>query len=293
MKLSQREKKLLWCLVNIGVLLLGVKWVFPKVNEYYQASIETLQANELNALQAEILLSQEKELPSRLEEYQKELDKEESYYFSKLDPEYMEAWIMGISQRYDINIGALNIEEVRMQDEEGIVEVLPIGMTLEGDEATLIEFLDALLNDNRHVVLEQLEMGNTTAQLKIAVYRTEKESDELDQTLFNKPLGKDHLMKPAPEESLESETEIESESTPMPEDSSSNLSALEELLSQLMRPNQEGSPLESPTASDENGAASTETEAQNKEETEGDGNEESAEITTETTQANQNQRPNQ
>lgn len=282
MKLSQREKKLLWCLVNIGVLLLGVKWVFPKVNEYYQASVEALQENELNALQAEILLSQEKELPSRLEQYQKALDQEESYYFSKLDPEYMEAWIMGISQRYDINIGALNIEEVRMQDEEGVVEVLPIGMTIEGDEATLIEFLDALLNDNRHVVLEQLEMGNTSAQLQLAVYRTEKESDELDQTVFNKPLGKDHLMKPAPEETLESETEteIEPEPTPMPEESSPNLSILEELLSQLVRPNKGGTPSEQPTTDDENAAASTETEAQNQEEIEGEGNE--------TTQANQN-----
>ena len=282
MKLSQREKKLLWCLVNIGVLLLGVKWVFPKVNEYYQASVEALQENELNALQAEILLSQEKELPSRLEQYQKALDQEESYYFSKLDSEYMEAWIMGISQRYDINIGALNIEEVRMQDEEGVVEVLPIGMTIEGDEATLIEFLDALLNDNRHVVLEQLEMGNTSAQLQLAVYRTEKESDELDQTVFNKPLGKDHLMKPAPEETLESETEteIEPEPTPMPEESSPNLSILEELLSQLVRPNKGGTPSEQPTTDDENAAASTETEAQNQEEIEGEGNE--------TTQANQN-----
>ena len=285
MKLSQREKKLLWCLVNIGVLLLGVKSVFPKVNEYYQASVEALQENEYNALQAEILLSQEKELPSRLEQYQKELDQEESYYFSKLDPEYMEAWIMGISQRYNINIEALSIEAVRMQDEEGVVEVLPIGMTLEGDEATLIEFLDALLNDNRHVVLEQLEMGNTSAQLQLAVYRTEKESDELDQTVFNKPLGKDQLMKPAPEESLESETEIEPEPTPMPEESSPNLSILEELLSQLVRPNQGGTSLEQPTTDDENAAASKETEVQNKEEIEGDGNE--------TTQANQNQTPNQ
>lgn len=287
MGLSKREKKLLWCFVNIGVLLLGVKFVLPEVNQYYRASEETLQTNEFNALQAEILLAKEKELPSRLEQYKEELNEEEAYYFSKLDSEYMETWIMNISQRYPIKIEALTMEEIRMQDEEGLVEVLPIGMTIQGDEQTIIDFINALLNDRRHVVLEQLEMETTKVQIKIGVYRTEKEEDELDKILFNKPLGKDHLMKPASEEISNSEQ------TQVPADNSQNLSALESLITQLMRPNQEGVQSEKPTASDEDEVVSTDTEAQNKEETEGDGNEASTKNAAETTQADNSQASSQ
>ena len=267
MKLSQREKQLVWCLINIGVLLLGVKWILPEVNRYYQTSAEKLQENENQALEAEILLAREKELPGRLEQYKKELNEEASYYFSKLDPEYMEAWIMGISQKYPINIETLNIEAIRMQDEEGMMEVLPIGMTLEGDEQTLRVFLDALLNDNRHVVLESLEMQEASAQIKIVVYRIDKESDLLDQTLFNEPLGKDYLMKPAQEEVLQDEPEQVQEQTPQ------DLSALEMLLNQLMRPQGDENSSEQVTPSDENNTAQSETDNQNQPEIEGEQNE--------------------
>ena len=283
MKLSQREKQLVWCLINVGVLLLGVKWALPAVNRYYQTSVEKLQSNENQALEAEILLAREKELPGRLEQYKKELDEEASYYFSKLDPEYMEAWIMGISQRYPINIETLNIESIRMQDEEGMIEVLPIGMTLEGDEQTLRAFLDALLNDNRHVVLESLEMQEASAQIKIAVYRIDKESDLLDQTLFNEPLGKDYLMKPVQEEVLQDEPEQVPEQTPQ------DLSALEMLLNQLMRLQGGENSSEQITPSDENNTVQSETENQNQPEIEGDRNEEAAETATETTQADTGQ----
>lgn len=267
MKLSQREKQLVWCLINIGVLLLGVKWVLPEVNRHYQTSVEKLQENENQALEAEILLAREKELPGRLEQYKKELNEEASYYFSKLDSEYMEAWIMGISQKYPINIETLNIEAIRMQDEEGMMEVLPIGMTLEGDEQTLRAFLDALLNDNRHVVLESLEMQEASAQIKIAVYRIDKESDLLDQTLFNEPLGKDYLMKPVQEEVLQDEPEQVQEQTPQ------DLSALEMLLNQLMRPQGDENSSEQATPSDENNTAQSETDNQNQPGIEGDQNE--------------------
>lgn len=283
MKLSQREKQLVWCLINVGVLLLGVKWVLPAVNRYYQTSVEKVQLNENQALEAEILLAREKELPGRLEQYKKELNEEASYYFSKLDPEYMEAWIMGISQRYPINIETLNIEAIRMQDEEGMIEVLPIGMTLEGDEQTLRAFLDALLNDNRHVVLESLEMQEASAQIKIAVYRIDKESDLLDQTLFNEPLGKDYLMKPVQEEVLQDEPEQ------VPEQMPQDLSALEMLLNQLMRPQGDENSSEQITPSDENNTAQSETENQNQSEIEGDRNEEATETATETTQADTDQ----
>lgn len=283
MKLSQREKQLVWCLINVGVLLLGVKWVLPEVNRYYQTSVEKVQLNENQALEAEILLAREKELPGRLEQYKKELNEEASYYFSKLDPEYMEAWIMGISQRYPINIETLNIEAIRMQDEEGMIEVLPIGMTLEGDEQTLRAFLDALLNDNRHVVLESLEMQEASAQIKIAVYRIDKESDLLDQTLFNEPLGKDYLMKPVQEEVLQDEPEQ------VPEQMPQDLSALEMLLNQLMRPQGDENSSEQITPSDENNTAQSETENQNQSEIEGDRNEEATETATETTQADTDQ----
>lgn len=283
MKLSQREKQLVWCLINVGVLLLSVKWVLPEVNRYYQTSVEKLQSNENQALEAEILLAREKELPGRLEQYKKELNEEASYYFSKLDPEYMEAWIMGISQRYPINIETLNIEAIRMQDEEGMIEVLPIGMTLEGDEQTLRAFLDTLLNDNRHVVLESLEMQEASAQIKIAVYRIDKESDLLDQTLFNEPLGKDYLMKPVQEEVLQDEPEQ------VPEQMPQDLSALEMLLNQLMRPQGDENSSEQITPSDENNTAQSETENQNQPEIEGDRNEEATETATETTQADTDQ----
>lgn len=283
MKLSQREKQLVWCLINIGVLLLGVKWVLPEVNRYYQTSVEKLQANENQALEAEVLLAREKELPGRLEQYKKELNEEASYYFSKLDSEYMEAWIMGISQKYPINIETLNIEAIRMQDEEGILEVLPIGMTIEGDEQTLRAFLDALLNDNRHVVLESLEMQEASAQIKIAVYRIDKESDLLDQTQFNEPLGKDYLMKPVEEEVVEEEPEQVQEQTPQ------DLSALEMLLNQLMRPQGDENSSEQATPSDENNTAQSEIDNQNQPEIEGDSNEEAAETATETTKSDTGQ----
>ena len=278
MKLSQREKQLVWCLINIGVLLLGVKWILPEANRYHQISVEKLQANENQALEAETLLAREKELPGRLEQYKKELNEEASYYFSKLDPEYMEAWIMDISQRYPINIETLNIEAIRMQDEAGIIEVLPIGMTLEGDEQTLRTFLDALLNDNRHVVLESLEMQATSAQIKIAVYRIDKESDLLDQTLFNEPLGKDFLMKPVEEEVVEEEPEQVQEQTPQ------DLSALEMLLNQLMRPQGGENSSEQAIPDDENNTAQSEIDNQNQSEIEGEQNENLKEEAAEATQ---------
>lgn len=255
----------MWCFINIGVLLIGIKWVLPYINSYYQTSLENLQTNENHALEAEKLLAREKELPERLQQYKTELTQEASYYFSKLDPEYMEAWIMGISERYPINIETLNIEAVRLQDEENVIEALPIGMDVEGDEHTLLAFLDALLNDNRHVVVESLQMEATSAQIRIVVYRIYKESDLLDQIPFNTPLGKDYLMKPVQEEVLEDEPEQ------VPQENNQNLSTLEMILNQLMRPQGEQNASQETTSSDEN--STDQSEIDNQSGIEGDQNE--------------------
>lgn len=180
MQLSKREQKLLWGLINVGVLLVGIKFVLPEVNQYYQASVEKLQKNEADALQAEILLLEEKELPSRLEQYKEELKQIESYYFAKLDEEYMQAWIMAISEKYPIQIEALTIEELHMQDEEGLVEILPIGMTVQGEEQAIIDFLDALLNSQRYVILEQLEMEQVEVE-QVEIVQPKTEQSEIEQ----------------------------------------------------------------------------------------------------------------
>ena len=171
MKLSQREKQLLWCLVNIGVLLLGVKWVFPKVNDYYQTALETAQTNENYALEASVLLAIEEQLPERLEQYKREFTQEASYYFAKLDSEYIEAWIMRISKQYPISIETLNIEAAHSKGEEGTIEILPVSMSLKGEEQPLIDFLNALLHNNRHVVIESLQLGEESAQVRMALTR--------------------------------------------------------------------------------------------------------------------------
>ena len=290
MKLSQREKQLVWCLINISVLLFGVKWAFPKINYYHQTALEKLQTNETYALEAEILLSKEKELPERLEQYKKELTQEASYYFSKLNPEYMEAWIMGISERYPINIGTLNIEAARLQGEEGTMEVLPISMALEGDEPSIIAFLDALLNDNRHVVVESVQMDGASAQVRIALYRIDKESDPLDDTVFNQPPGKLFLMKPVQEEMIEPEidADIEPEAEPVPEENNQNISALEMLLNQLMRPQENEHASNQTSTNDNNQEEDIEKETQNKPEIEGDKHEDLPQEAAEGAQAGTN-----
>ncbi|MBU3810637.1 MAG: hypothetical protein H9893_03135 [Candidatus Niameybacter stercoravium] len=284
MKLSQREKQLVWCLINISVLLFGVKWAFPKINYYHQTALEKLQTNETYALEAEILLSKEKELPERLEQYKKELTQEASYYFSKLDPEYMEAWIMGISERYPINIETLNIEAARLQGEEGTMEVLPINMTLKGEEPSIIAFLDALLNDNRHVVVESVQMDGASAQVRMALYRIDKESDPLDDTVFNQPPGKDFLMKQEEIIEPEIEMEVEPELEQVPEENNSNISALEMLLGQLLRPQENGNASNQTSTNGDNQGQDIE-ETQNKPEIEGDKHEGSAQEGAESAQA--------
>lgn len=287
MKLSQREKQLVWCLINIGVLLFGVKWAFPKIYHYHQTALEKLQTNETYALEAGILLTKEKELPERLEQYKKELTHEASYYFSKLDSEYMEAWIMGISERYPINIETLNIEAARLQGEEGTMEVLPISMTLGGEELSIITFLDALLNDNRHVVVESLQLEATSAQVRMALYRIDKESDLLDHTVFNQPPGKLFSMKPVQEEIIEPEIEVETEpeAEQVPDENNSNLSALEMLLGQLMRPQENGNAFNQTSTNGDNQGEGIEEETQNKPEIEGDKHEDSVQEAAEDQQA--------
>lgn len=283
MKLSQREKQLLWGLINIGVLLFGVKVAFPKINDYHQAALEKLQTNENYALEAEILLGREKELPENLEQYKTELAEEASYYFSKLDSEYMEAWIMEISKRYPINIRSLNIEAAHSLGEDSVIEVLPISMALEGEEQTLITFLDALVQGNRHVVIESLQLDATSAQVRMALYRIEKESDPLDETPFNQPPGKISLIKPPQEEVIEPEIEPEKEQTP--EEDNSNLSALENLLGQLLRPQENGNSEGQPPTNGGNEGADPQEEIQNKSEIEGDKDENAAQALPEGTQA--------
>lgn len=194
MRISKREQMLLWTLINISVLLLGVRIILPKVNQYYQTSVEHLELREDQRLQADILLLQEKDLPSRLQDYKEELEAVEALYFPKLDPEYIEAWIMSISKMQPIQVLDLSIEEVRMQDEEGMIEVLPIELTLGGEEQSIITFIDNLLNDGRYVSIEELSLEEGNGKVKIGIYRTDKAQDELEHISFNAPVGKSFLM---------------------------------------------------------------------------------------------------
>ena len=195
MRISKREQVLIWIFVNISLFLLGSRIVLPKANAYYQTAVDHLQLSEEKRLQAEILLLEEKDLPNRLEHYQEGLNQIETLYFSKLNPEYIEAWIMSISKKQSIQVLSLNIEEPRIQDEEGTVEVLPVELTLSGEEQALITFIDHLLNDGRYVAIEELSLEEGTGKVKIGIYRTDKAKDALEHIPFNTPTGKTFLMR--------------------------------------------------------------------------------------------------
>lgn len=193
MKISKREQMLLWALVNVGVLLIGVRLLIPKVNHYYQSSIQTLMLREEQQLLANNLLLEEETIPIRLTKYEEEKKRLESPYFSRLDLEYIQSWIIKISKMQAINIKSMTIEEPRTNIEEK-VDKLPIALTLEGETRAITAFIHNVLNSNRHVVVEELSLSPGVASIQLVLYRTDKMTDELEQTPFNLPIGKPFFM---------------------------------------------------------------------------------------------------
>lgn len=193
MKISKREKMLLWVLVNVGVLLIGVRLLIPKVNDYYQSSIQTLMLREEQQLLANNLLLEEETIPIRLTKYEEEKKRLESPYFSRLDLEYIQSWIIKISKMQAINIKSMTIEEPRTNIEEK-VDKLPIALTLEGETRAITAFINNVLNSNRHVVVEELSLSPGVASIQLVLYRTDKMTDELEQTPFDLPIGKPFFM---------------------------------------------------------------------------------------------------
>ena len=193
MKISKREQILLWTLINVGVLLIGVRLLTPKVSHYYQLSTQTLMLREEQQLLANSLLLEEETLPIRLAKYQEEQKVLESPYFSKLDLEYIQSWIIKISKMQTVNIKSMAIEEPRKNIEEKI-DILPIELTLGGETKAIAAFIHGILNSKRHVVVEELTLSPGAAKVKLALYRTDKITDELDGTQFSLPIGKTFFM---------------------------------------------------------------------------------------------------
>lgn len=197
MKMTKREKTLIWILVNVFVLLVGVKFILIPISEGYSVAKEELEIYQSKESEAQALLMQKSTIEQALEASRVTFKEVSKSFFDLREAEYFQLWISELRGQSTLEISSLQIEEAEvssLDSGDNLIFENRLSMTLRGTKQATLNFINRLLHSGRHVVLNSLDLGVEVSNLIITVYSVEKESDEALDYPFKKPLGQKSIV---------------------------------------------------------------------------------------------------
>lgn len=213
MKLTNRERVLIWMFINLTFFVLGVGKVVPRVLEQYKQAKEVEDVYINKEIEVKDLLTQKPHFDGWLTE-QYELSRSLTEpYFDNILPERLDEWLRNLHLEGDVNFRSLTIGEAKIssisayQPSEKILDysvknyydkiqsnqsidtkalaeqaigdavetILERSLTisLTGSRESLEKFLDTLTNAKRYIKVNTFTLSDTELKVDFTVYIVE------------------------------------------------------------------------------------------------------------------------